>query len=277
MPSFETKSHTTHIRLNSLFDELNEEEVNHFRRLETINQLFYTRYADEFHSSRAYGWRGWLSLLDLLPQHPLNVIDLGCGGGRLLQFLERRWVGERKGHIHEYLGADREEQLLDHARQSSCSLPSRWVSWDWSVDPITLQHFHREAGADWVTLFGVIHHIYHPSVRARLISQAGDLLRSGGILSVSLWDFGAQARYQDKSLSWAPLIEEGTLPHLILPGDTLLGWRGQTSPPRYCHWLNPGREAQLIADVQSLTPHLTSPMLITHPQDGNRYLCWTRR
>ena len=72
--------------LSRLTTALPSEKRDHFYALEALNEQFYLSYADAFHSTREYGWRGWKALIELLEPKSLKVLDIGCGGGRLADF-----------------------------------------------------------------------------------------------------------------------------------------------------------------------------------------------
>ena len=255
--------------------DLDQQRQTHFLQLESLNQRFYQRYASSFHQTRSYGWPGWRMLLECIPQRPLTVYDIACGNGRLIEFLEHVWCGDHHEFVEKYLGVDRDAGLLAYAQERSPSFPCHWASFNWAhaEDPPT--HLIQE-GADWVTLFGVLHHVYSFSARVALICWAAQCLKPHGVLSVSLWDFGAQNRYQQKTLEWRDYIEEGLDPQLIEEGDMLLGWRGETHTPRYCHWMSRSEESQWLEAIASHCPWLSRPQLTLHPRDGNRYWSWTR-
>jgi hypothetical protein len=125
-----------------------------------------------------------------------------------------------------------------------------------------------------VTLFGVLHHVYSFSARVALICWAAQYLKPDGVLSVSLWDFGAQDRYCDKTLVWSSHMRSGLASDLIEEGDMLLGWRGETDTPRYCHWMSREEETRWLEEIALSAPHLSAPELNLHPRDGNRYWTW---
>ena len=267
----------------ALYHSLDERAARHAARLDELNARFYEAFASTFHQTRGFGWRGWRGVLDLAPRRPLTVYDLGCGNGRLTELLSLVWCAEWGEQMKRYVGLDRDLELLSYAEARETAWESQWGEWSWSTqttrpaDSATLSiPLHLEVmGADWVTLFGVMHHIYSASARAELMSWASQHVAIDGVLSVSLWDFGAQERYQKKRLDWSslhpPCDEE-----LIEEGDWLLGWRGDRATPRFCHWMSRDEEQVWLDEVARRAPHLSAPMLTTHPHDGNRYWSWRR-
>ena len=78
--------------------------------LAELNRAFYAKFADDFARTR----RGWPPGFERILPHlrpAANVLDVGCGNGRLLAFLiERGWRGR-------YLGLDSSAGLLAEAEQ----------------------------------------------------------------------------------------------------------------------------------------------------------------
>ena len=92
------------------------------KRLEELNFRFYEHFAADFDQTRSYGWAGWTPLLDLLPTlSELKVVDIGCGNGRLAQFLARKYCTQKNNCVRQYVGLDRSPSLLDYAK--SIDLP----------------------------------------------------------------------------------------------------------------------------------------------------------
>ena len=251
------------------------------KRLEELNFRFYEHFASDFDQTRSYGWAGWTPLLNLLPpSSDLKVVDLGCGNGRLAQFLARQYCTQKNNTVRQYIGLDRSPTLLEYARSIDLPFDTHWQKWDWG-ELFTPQNYPiditapslKEAG--WVTLFGVLHHVYGYQRRLKLIKWAASHLSIGGILTLSLWDFGAHPRWDKKKISHDQFQSEwGIDPTQLESGDVLLGWSGDFSTPRYCHWVDREEELRLLRDVQDQCPQIKSGQLVHTEGDFNRYLCW---
>ncbi len=251
------------------------------QRLDKVNEHFYHYFADQFHQSRNHGWIGWRPLLDELPCRSLRVLDIGCGNGRLAHFLNRSWCEQRGGEIIFYNGLDQNKSLLKRAGETSWPFPAEWSSWSWSSIPeLKGKESRRDKDDvleryDWVTLFGVLHHVFGYERRLRLIQWAAQHLRPNGVLSISLWDFGAHSKWEKKYLNWSDYISDwGIALEEIEEGDHLLGWSGDRSTPRYCHWVNRTEEERLISEVDQSMDGLSAGWRVGAEGDLNRYWCW---
>lgn len=253
---------------------LSKDQKKHFLAIETLNQIFYEHYAAAFHSTRAFGWRGWRSLLELHTVTQLAVVDIGCGSGRLADFIQRIWVEEQGQTLTYYYGLERSHGLLNHAKQRVLQIPVSWHHYDWSSEVLNINEVPN--GFDWATLFGVMHHIYSQAARVYIIECMAKTLKVGGILSVSHWDFGSQDRYKNKKLEWDLLLKSKAhlSADLIEEGDFLLGWAGDVHIPRFCHWVSPSEETEWLQVISQRVPQLSKPIITTIAGDQNRYISW---
>ena len=123
-----------------------------------------------------------------------------------------------------------------------------------------------------------MHHVYGYERRLRLLKWAARCLAPGGVLTVSLWDFGAHSKWDKKQLPWADYCEEyGIDSDLVEPGDYLLGWSGKVDTPRYCHWVSREEEARILTDLaDDETLDLNPAVRQGDPNDLNRYWGWVR-
>ena len=130
--------------------------------------------------------RGWpLGFERILPhlRSAANVLDVGCGNGRLLSFLtEHGWHGR-------YLGVDSSAGLIAAAEQNRELRPAEasfrlvdLLSPHWAVTPAGF-------APDAIACLAVLHHIPGAAHRARLVAECADLLEPGGILIISVWQF----------------------------------------------------------------------------------------
>ena len=124
-----------------------------------------------------------------------------------------------------------------------------------------------------------MHHIYGFERRCRLIEWAIRKLRPNGLLSLSLWDFGADPRWTKKYVPWTDFTSAWTLdPSTIEAGDYLLGWSGHRDTPRYCHWMSRDEERAFVERINARCSDMTHPgQRIDTGPDLNRYWSWRAR
>ena len=186
--------------------------------LAKLNRAFYTKFAADFARTR----RGWPPSFELILPHlrpAANVLDLGCGNGRLLRFLlARGWRGD-------YVGVDSSTELLVIAAaaaqeaQAGRELAANFrhadlLDPDWSAK---LGHLTP----DVIVALAVLHHIPGAANRARFIADCAKLLSPGGTLIVSTWQFMTSPRLRKRVLPWDVI---GLSDADVEPGDYLLSW-----------------------------------------------------
>jgi SAM-dependent methyltransferase len=212
--------------------------------LAQLNRTFYEDFAEDFAGTR----QGWLPGFDLILPHILpasNVLDLGCGNGRLLRFLaERGWRGN-------YTGLDGSAKLLKLASEAARVSPliqSRFAQVDFLLGDwqVTLDL----APSEVVVSLALLHHIPGREHRRRFLSQCSALATEDGLVILSTWQFVDAPRLRARILPWsvADLSEEQ-----IEPNDYLLAWGQGDAGKRYCAWIGP-EEMDGLAVEAGLSP-----------------------
>ncbi len=228
--------------------------------LNGLNRAFYLEYAAEFSATRSRPWPGWERVvehlrcrLDDFGRSGCAVLDLGCGNGRFASFLT-----DRLDRPIDYCGVDASEQLLAEARTRSPGGGS-WRGRYLQADIVLggLDELPVEATFDLVVLFGLLHHVPSLARRRELLTESAGLLRSGGLLVVSFWQFGSSQRFAKRVIRWhvhnrqaADKISLRELEH----GDLLLAWGEPStdlsgSARRYCHYADSREAAALVESV----------------------------
>jgi tRNA (uracil-5-)-methyltransferase TRM9 len=211
--------------------------------LAELNRAFYAAFAGEFARTRR-GWPpGFEHILSYLPVGA-NVLDLGCGNGRLLAFLAGRgWRGR-------YVGVDNDPQLRSLAREVALNHPAiqaAFVQADLTQPgwPVRIAGEHP----DRVVCLAALHHIPGRANREHLLQDCVALLPAGGILILSTWQFMSSGRLRAKILSWDTIgLDAGD----VETGDYLLSWGGGAAGLRYCASIDPP-ELQALAAGAGLT------------------------
>lgn len=163
----------------------------------------YKELATKFSNSRAYPWKGWEKVSTKIKKDfkdPISVLDLGCGNGRFLDFLL-----SEKIEISRYVGIDNSESLLniadsrfrqEHVQFINADLENNWFNILQESIPANSNNSYN-----FISIFGVMHHIENHIKRVELLQNAKKLLKPNGILFVTYWQFGKYERFLNKAES----------------------------------------------------------------------------
>jgi SAM-dependent methyltransferase len=202
------------------------------RKLVTLNEAFYERFAAPFAASRAAPQPGFARLLAHWPAPsspsapPLRVLDVGCGDGRLGRYLHDR------DRAIDYTGVDFSAPLL------AVGAAGQFVRRDLSR-PGALAGLGRY---DWVVCLSTLQHIPGRDRRVGLLVEMRDCLRPGGRLALTNWQFLDSPRQRRKLRPWA---EVGLATSDVEPGDYLLAWQRGGYGLRYVALLDAAATAAL--------------------------------
>jgi len=232
-------------------------------KLNDLNLTFYREIAPYFDSSRSYPWNGWEQLFTTLstvqpellhskettiPIQSLRVLDVGCGNGRFVEFLE-------KNHVQfTYLGSDSDTYLLDKARERYNSQQVQFIQNDIIRDLSKgtgklhgkdLKKRQAPGQFNLIVAFGVLHHIPSYKLRLKFLKQLAGNLASNGFLIVSIWKFMELESYKKKAIPW---IKTDIKPEALEPHDYLLPWQRGREAIRYCHYVDSEEQMKLITE-----------------------------
>ncbi len=214
--------------------------------LRRINRDFYSRHAADFDRTRhPGGWPGWQRVVQTAAQtanHPLRVLDLGCGNGRFALFLDRN-PGLRHGRPLSYLGIDQNQELIEAALSSRADRNHIRFAVD-DIESCVLE----EATHDLVVLFGVLHHLPSFDTRRRTLERAASAVTPGGLLALTCWQFADDPRFENRRLDWSS--EASVAAAELEPGDHLLRWgQPESGARRYCHHTDEPELDRLVHDL----------------------------
>ncbi len=220
-------------------------------RLLSINREFYQSFAEPFRATRGRLQPGVMRALETVPLEA-NMLDLGCAHGLL--------AGEMAGRDFSgnYLGLDSSSMLLDsvpdhlqpsHFRFALADLGDE--GWPETARSLLSEDLSSEQSAanssapfDWVYAFAVLHHLPSSDLRASTAAAIGSLLKPGGRVAVSVWDFLASPRLADRVVPWDTV---GLSKKDVDEGDYLVDWREGGSGVRYVHHF-PQEELHKLAE-----------------------------
>ncbi|MBI3733266.1 MAG: class I SAM-dependent methyltransferase [Chloroflexi bacterium] len=208
-------------------------------RLLALNRDFYTNFAQSFSASRPAGRLNMEAIAPYL-HGASKVLDVGCGNGRLADRLDH------DGWPLHYVGVDAIPELIAIAAARQPRL--RHLTAEFLVADITVpswaQSLRDHAPFDTILLLAVLHHIPGGDGRRAVLDDLHALLRPGGILLMSNWQFTHSERLRRKIVPWG---EVGINESDVEPGDALLSWRRGGVAHRYCHWLTEAEVESLAA------------------------------
>ena len=210
-----------------------ESEV--IERLLALNRAFYATFARSFSDTRPASDPTLACILPHIPQRA-NILDVGCGNGRLALLLER----ERPGTV--YVGIDAIPELLKLAQAQLESLMSisaklqvidvAQPGWSKGLRSSPSSASSEAALFDCIAIMAVLHHIPSLDLRTQVLREAAALLKPDGHLVISTWQFLDSARQRRKIVDWA---EVSIAQESLEPGDYLLDWKREGRGLRYCH------------------------------------------
>ena len=193
---------------------MQQEVIEH---LLNINRQFYREFSRSFAETRNRPQPGFDKLLSHLPQEPFNMLDVGCGEGRLGRFFSE------KSPLASYCGVDFSEDLITIAENQ---LPGNYFIRDFSTEGCLsdLGQF------DVIACLATLQHVPDIKRRSRLMVELASHLEDGGCIFLSTWQFLSSARQRRKIVEW-PAV--GISSNAVEDDDYLLTWSRDGSGLRY--------------------------------------------
>jgi len=109
----------------------------------------------------------------------MNILDLGCGNGRLLQSLHETFKDSQKPAFH-YLGIDNSETMLKMAKKNHQE--ENFIKGDQMQIPCD------EGVMDCIFDIRAFHHIPSKTMRLQALWEMNRVLRPNGILIITVWN-----------------------------------------------------------------------------------------
>lgn len=144
----------------------------HSKRIQEKVKQDYETIAEDFSQTRQFPWKDFDCFLPYYKAH-FSVLDLGCGNGRLLQFL-------KKYGYKSYLGVDQSPSLLNYARKA------------YPKEKFLLKDMTKPLKEKFDALFSIasFHHL-SPDQQLSTLKQWKQALKPGGFLFMTNWNLHA--------------------------------------------------------------------------------------
>lgn len=193
----------------------------------------YNIIANEFSDTRQYAWEEFKSFKPYLFEGA-EIVDLGCGNGRLIKFLDQYFLGQK----YNYLGIDNSTALLKHAAKNH---PEKvFLPGDQLSIPLS------ENQADLLFNIAAFHHIPSANLRLESLYEISRVLKPNGLLIMTVWNLW-QMKYWKANL-WAWLRSLVTFGDFA-PNDLFIPWKnpsGKMASSRYYHSFLPSELENLV-------------------------------
>lgn len=175
------------------------------RRIQEKVKDDYNEIAKDFAGTRQFPWKEF-ELFEQYYEEDFDVLDLGCGNGRLLKFLGKYGFGS-------YLGVDQSEKLLEIARSEH---PNQKFLIADMTDFSKLNKVIATESLDAIFAIASFHHVA-PRWQLKTLKEWKKLLKPGGYLFMTNWNLH-QPKY------WPILIRSLIFPVYGLRG-LLVPWK----------------------------------------------------
>ncbi|MFH1401390.1 MAG: class I SAM-dependent methyltransferase [Parcubacteria group bacterium] len=175
----------------------------------------YNLIAEEFSRKRALIWPETKCLLDKYFFTGDKVLDLGCGNGRYLGYFSQ------KGLV--YSGVDISENLIKIAKEIYPSVDFR------VADALNLPF--SDDSFDKIAAIAVLHHMPSEETRIKFLKEAKRVLRPGGFLFITVWNF---REFKEFFLLFKSIVLKIFKLSKLDFGDFLKSWAQKTE--RYYHY-----------------------------------------
>lgn len=192
-----------------------------------LNSDFYQKYSKPFDISRQSDWSSFKKLVKSIDKsETLKVLDIGCGNGRFAKFIYENF------NVIEYIGIDNNEELIQSARNRN--LPDYF---SFKIGDIKDKIYQNQICPNLIVCFGVMHHIASYKLRQSLIQKFVSNADIPGVAIISFWQFMKNPKYKNKLINPHDVEVNFGVPIDDLENrDYFLGWNGDSTSVRYCHY-----------------------------------------
>jgi ubiquinone/menaquinone biosynthesis C-methylase UbiE len=176
----------------------------------------YNEIAKEFAVSR--NKKMWPEIIKQVKkiQKNKNILDLGCGDGRLLEEVDKDSY---------YVGIDNSKELLKIAKEKYKNRKKTIFLED---DVLSLEKI-RNKKFDYLFFIAVLHHLPSKKLRRKALLKIKEKMDLDSKLIISVWDMWQWKKYRKKIIgSYILNIFKG-----LKPRDLIFEWKGRDKSLRY--------------------------------------------
>lgn len=193
----------------------------------------YNQIADEFSDTRNHSWDEFKYFKKyLFPS--AEIIDLGCGNGRLIDFLYSHYLS----NDFHYIGVDNSTGLLRNAQKKNPK--AVFLPGDQLSIPVD------ENSADIILNIAAFHHIPSYSLRLQALFEMQRVLKPGGTLIITVWNLWQKKYFWQNAKAWLKFI---TSFGDYSPNDLFIPWKNgnkEIKSQRYYHNFVPAELNSLL-------------------------------
>jgi tRNA (uracil-5-)-methyltransferase TRM9 len=230
------------------------------RKLINLNKAFYDNISQHWNNDPNYYWRGWYNLLPYLQSKietkgAIRILDLGCGNGRFLSFLEANFANYNN---ISYTGIDN----ADFKKIDKSLYPN--ISSDFLDRDLLEVDWRLEGKYDIVVAFGIIHHIPGERLLISFFNNLQKVLETDGLSVVTTWQYMRLERLQKRLIVGPERVE--LLKNLdigeneLRMGDNFLDWIKGNYGIRFSHYFEE-------AEVRRILPNFDLTVLEVFLED----------
>lgn len=198
------------------------------QRLLEETERQYDAIAEDFDATRSGLWIEFERLRELVPSGG-NVLDIGCGNGRL--------YGLFTGTTVRYTGVDTSAKMIGIAKARWADSGAKFAKASALNLPFPEQFFNV------VVLAAALHHVPGSVLQEQALREAARVLLPGGILFVTVWNlFQRQYLWYVLKNNFLKLTGRSPLDW----NDAQIPWKRGTWVSRYCHAFSPLELSRLV-------------------------------
>ena len=185
----------------------------------------YNNIADHFSQTRYLMWKEFEEFASYIKGGD-QVLDLGCGNGRLLHFLADRKI--------DYVGLDISDQLIGLASSRVGELTSCSAKYKFVVGDMTDLSF-QDNSFDTVLAIASLYHIPSKKLRQKAFQEISRVLKPDGVFVMTYWNMWERSRIK---LVFKNIVRKTFGQSELDFFDAMRPWKnpqGEILATRYCH------------------------------------------